>query len=112
VLRERGAEAFDALALHDALGAIGVFVREANTHLEVNGPWRLINAGEVERARAVLAHAVEAARVAAWQYAPFIPRTATEAHQRLAGTPLLPDGGIFAPRAACVRTGAPLFPRQ
>ena len=111
-LAERVAEAFDALALHEAAAAVGSFVSEVNRYVDSTAPWTLARDGDGERLSAVLAHIVEATRLAAWHYAPFIPRAAAEAHCRLAGTPPAPGGGSFDPaRTAVVRVGPPLFPR-
>jgi methionyl-tRNA synthetase len=105
-------EAFQSLAVHEALIAIGDFVREANRYLDATAPWHLAKQSDTERLGVVLSHAVEAARLAAWYYAPFIPRAAAEAHCRLAGTPPLPGGGAFGPRThESAIVGPPLFPR-
>ena len=107
------AAAHESLALHEAAGAVGEFVRAANRYLEATAPWRLARDGDVARLSVVLAHAVEAGRVAAWHYAPVIPRAAEEAHCRLAGTPPLVGGATFDParRPVSSRVGSPLFPR-
>jgi hypothetical protein len=61
---------------------------------------------------AVLDNVVEAARLAAWHYAPIIPRAAAEAHQRLAGELPEPGQGCFgALRRGNVVSGPALFPR-
>jgi methionyl-tRNA synthetase len=111
-LSARVAAAFDALALHDAITAVGAFVGEANRYIEASAPWALARQGATERLALVLDHLVEAARLAAWFYAPIIPRAATEAHRRLAGTPPARGGGAFEPaRQGQVTVGPPLFPR-
>ena len=113
VLADRVASAFEALAVHAAVAAIGDFVSEANRYLEITAPWTLAKPGSSPRLELVLDHAVEAARLAAWYYAPIIPRAAAEAHQRLAGVPVEHGSGTFqpAPRGA-VTFGPPLFPRR
>ncbi len=102
--------AFDTLALHEAATAVGEFVRAVDRYLDATEPWKQ---RDPERLATVLDHVVEATRVAAWYYAPFIPRAALEAHCRLIGTPPVPDGGAFEARPrGTVRTGEPLFARQ
>jgi methionyl-tRNA synthetase len=119
------AVAFDTLALHAAVAALGAFVNQANRYIELTAPWRLAKQGETARLEVVLQHVVEAARLAAWYSAPIIPRAAAEAHQRLAGSPPSPGGGRFVPRPGTggnvlpglidltrVEVGPPLFPRR
>ena len=109
-LGPRVLQAIDGLALHEALAAIHEFVRDTNRYVDTTAPWTLT--GD-DRLGIVLDHVVEAARLAAWYYAPFIPRAATEAHQRLSGTPPAVGGGSFrATVRAQVEVGPPLFPRQ
>jgi methionyl-tRNA synthetase len=111
-LSARVAEAFDKLALHEAAGAVGSFVSEVNRYVDGTAPWTLARNGESERLELVLDHLVEAARLAAWHYAPIIPRASAEAHCRLAGAPPAPGGGVFdVKRRASVKVGPPLFPR-
>jgi methionyl-tRNA synthetase len=113
VLADRVQAAFEALAVTEAVAAVGAFVGQANRYLEITAPWVLAKQGQTERAEVVLDHVVEAARLAAWYYAPFIPRAAADAHLRLAGTPPCADGGTFdATRRGKVSFGAPLFPRR
>ena len=113
VLGERVESAYAALALHDVARAIGTFVGDVNRYLDVTAPWKLGHQAQAPRLSLVLEHVVEATRLAAWYYAPLIPRAATAAHQRLAGTPPAPGGEAFVPgRPATVRTGPPLFPRR
>ena len=88
-------EAFATLALHDAVGAAGDFVRAVNRYLEATAPWNLANAGEWDRLSLVLQDSVQAVRVAATHYLPFIPRAASEALRRLDAN----------------EVGAPIFPR-
>lgn len=95
VLSVRVDEAFAAVALHEAAAAIGDFVRSANRYLEQTAPWILAKHGDSDRLALVLQHAVNAARIAATQYAPFIPRASAEALRRL-------EANVM---------GAPLFPR-
>ncbi len=103
-LRARGEEAgrrveaaFDALALSEAVAAIGDFVAEINRYLQITAPWALDKRGENERLGLVLEHTLEATRLAAGYYAPVIPRAAAEAERRLSSSP--------------PTVGEPLFPR-
>jgi methionyl-tRNA synthetase len=96
-LESRVAEAFETLALHDGVAAVGELVTEANRYLQLTAPWELARAGDTPRLGVVLRHTLQAARLATHWYAPFIPRAAAEASRRLSATP--------------VETGPPLFPR-
>jgi len=112
-LAVRVGAAFEALALHEAVAAIGAFVAQANRYLEVTAPWSLARQGGSDRLALVLQHAVEAARLAAWYYTPIIPRAAAEAHNRLAGAQPAPRGGTFQVEShRRVVFGLPLFPRR
>jgi methionyl-tRNA synthetase len=111
-LAERVEAAFARLALDEAVGAIGDFVSQANRYAQITAPWELAKQGATPRLSVVLDHLVEATRVAAWYYAPIIPRAAAEAHRRLAGSLPEPGQGCFgALRRGEVVTCAPLFPR-
>lgn len=111
-LADQVATAFEHLALDEAVAAIGDFVSQANRYAQITAPWDLAKEGATVRLSVVLDHLVEAARVAAWYYAPIIPRAAAEAHRRLAGSLPEPGQGCFgALRRGEVVTGSPLFPR-
>jgi methionyl-tRNA synthetase len=111
-LAERTEAGFETLALHAAAAAVGEFVSQANRYLERTAPWLIARQGANERLAVVLGHAVEAARLAAWHYAPIIPRAASEAHIRLSGGSPQQDGGTFgAVGVQSVVGGPPLFPR-
>jgi methionyl-tRNA synthetase len=111
-LPERVESAIERLALHEALAAINGFVRDTNRYLDATAPWTLARQGDAARLGVVLDHVVEAARLASWHYAPFVPRAATEAHLRLVGTTPHLSGRTFAVgRRGSVRVGQPLFPR-
>src|SRR5207248_8993512 len=86
-LHGRVAVAFGRLALHEAAAMIGNFVKQANRYLEATAPWLLARNGDSERLGVVLRHAVHAARLAAAEYEPFIPRAAQEAERRLSASP-------------------------
>jgi methionyl-tRNA synthetase len=96
-LETKVAIAFERLALHEAVAAVGDFVREANRYLEATAPWNLAKNGDIQRLGTVLETTVDAAREAAKFYEPFIPRAAKEAQRRLSASP--PE------------VGPPLFPR-
>ncbi len=96
-LETRVTRAYATLALHEAIAAVGDFVKDANRYLQLTAPWDLARAGETSRLGVVLRHTLEAARLATRWYAPVIPRAAAEASRRLCATP--------------IHTGAPLFPR-
>ena len=75
--------------------------------------YNLAKQGASDRLECVLDHVVEAARLAAWYYTPIIPRAATAAHHRLAGTPPSPGHGTFETGGrGTVVFGPPLFPRR
>jgi methionyl-tRNA synthetase len=93
--RTRQADAFDRLALHEAVAAASEFVREANRYLEATAPWL---ERDVRRRGAVVRETITAACAAVELYAPFIPRAAAEARKRLTASPPV--------------RGAPLFPRR
>ncbi|MCA1648079.1 MAG: class I tRNA ligase family protein, partial [Chloroflexi bacterium] len=111
-LEERVAAAFESLALHDAAAAVRAFVEDANRYAQVTAPWDLAKVGQHDRLAVVLDHLVEAARLAAWYYAPFVPQAAAVAHQRIAGcVPSTGVGSFEVHRRATVQVGPPLFPR-
>ncbi|MBV9325781.1 MAG: methionine--tRNA ligase [Chloroflexi bacterium] len=96
-LDSRVTAAFETLALHEAVAAVGEFVTAANRYLQVTAPWQLAGTGDARRLGVVLRHTLQAARLAARWYAPIIPRAAAEASRRLGVTR--------------VEVGPPLFPR-
>jgi methionyl-tRNA synthetase len=112
LLADRVSVAFDSLAVHEAVAAIGAFVGEANRYVQLTAPWELAKNGSSARLAVVLDHLVEAARLAAWYYAPIIPRAAAEAHLRLAGSLPAPGESLLGARQrGNVIIGPPLFPR-
>jgi methionyl-tRNA synthetase len=111
-LSEQVSQAFETLALHEAAAAVGSFVSDVNRYIDATAPWTLARDGDSQRLSVALAHIVESTRLAAWHYAPILPRAATEAHCRLAGTAPAPGGDVFNPdRRGEVSVGPPLFPR-
>jgi methionyl-tRNA synthetase len=96
-LRARVDAAFERLTVHEAVAAVGDFVREVNRYLQTTAPWTLAKRGDGERLAVVLESAIDAARLAATFYAPIIPRASAEAIRRLTSNPPV--------------VGEPLFPR-
>jgi methionyl-tRNA synthetase len=96
-LESRVADAFETLALHEGVAAIGDFVSAANRYLQVTAPWELARSAKSPRLGVVLRHTLGAARLAARWYSPYIPRATAEASRRLSTVP--------------VEIGPPLFPR-
>jgi methionyl-tRNA synthetase len=86
--------AFESLAPHQAVEAIGKFVSHVNRYIDKSAPWTLAKNGDTARLATVLEHIVSGARLAARHYAPIIPRAAAEAERRLCnaevGPPLFP----------------------
>jgi methionyl-tRNA synthetase len=90
-------------------------VRETNSELEANQPWKAEPGPEVD---AVMGDALEALRIVSLLAAPAIPNAAAEIWRRI-GLPGLPSqqrlpaaaewGGY--PGGVPVEKGAPLFPR-
>jgi methionyl-tRNA synthetase len=98
-----------------ALEATWRLIREANSYLEANEPWKMDPGPAVE---AVLGDALEVLRIVSVLASPAVPASAAEAWQRigLPGSPLetrLPDAATWGgyPGGLPVATGAPLFPR-
>jgi methionyl-tRNA synthetase len=90
-------------------------IRETNSHLEDNEPWKLEPGPEVD---VIMGDALEALRIVAILASPAIPAAAREAWRRI-GLPGAPDeqrvpdaarwGGY--PGGLSVETGPPIFPR-
>jgi methionyl-tRNA synthetase len=98
-----------------ALEATWRLIRETNSYLEDNEPWKMDPGPEVD---AVLGDALEALRIVSVLASPAIPATAQEAWGRvgLPGSVLdqrLPDAANWGgyPGGVPVAKGAPLFPR-
>jgi methionyl-tRNA synthetase len=98
-----------------ALEATWRLIRETNSFLEANEPWKMDPGPEVD---AVLGDALEALRIVSVLASPAIPTTAQEAWTRI-GLPgsvfdqRLPDAANWGgyPGGVPVAKGAPLFPR-
>jgi methionyl-tRNA synthetase len=77
------------LLLHEALAALGEFVDAANRLVEAEQPWQLAKAAKAgdtaaaDRLRAVLGDLLEACRVVALGYAPFMPSAAARVSVQL-----------------------------
>jgi len=111
------AAAWDRVAPSEALEATWRLIRETNSYLEANEPWKA-EAGSPEVA-GVLGDALEALRIVAILASPAIPSTAAEIWRRLglAGAPdeqRLPGAASWGgyPGDLAVEKGAPLFPRR
>jgi methionyl-tRNA synthetase len=98
-----------------ALEATWRLIRETNSYLEANEPWKMDPGPEVD---AVLGDALEALRIVSVLASPAIPTTAQDAWGRigLRGSVLdqrLPDAADWGgyPGGVPVTKGAPLFPR-
>jgi methionyl-tRNA synthetase len=98
-----------------ALEATWRLIRETNSYLEANEPWKMEAGPEVD---AVLGDALEALRIVAVLASPAIPNTVEEAWRRigLPGSVLdqrLPEAAAWGgyPGGLPVSKGPPLFPR-
>ena len=108
--------AWDAILPHDALDATWRLIRETNSFLEANEPWKMDAGPEVD---AVMGDALEALRIVTILASPAIPNACDEAWRRigLVGSPSsarLPDAAAWGgyPGGLPVEKGAPLFPRK
>jgi methionyl-tRNA synthetase len=109
------AEAWAAVQPAAALEATWRLIRETNSYLEANEPWKMEAGPEVD---AVLGDALEALRIVAVLASPAIPNTVEEAWRRigLPGSVLdqrLPEAAAWGgyPGGLPVSKGPPLFPR-
>jgi len=119
----------DAYLLHDALATLWDFVGEANRFVDREQPWALAkqtkadDAEAADRLRAVLGDLLEACRVTALAFAPFMPDAARRVHAQLgldyayaedgkSGPPLV-DLVAWGAGSKSGRIGTPeiLFPR-
>jgi methionyl-tRNA synthetase len=108
--------AWDAILPHDALDATWRLIRETNSFLEANEPWKMDVGPGVD---AVLGDALEALRIVTVLASPAIPNACDEAWRRigLVGSPSsarLPDAAAWGgyPGGLPVEKGTPLFPRK
>ena len=109
-------DAWDRFDPHDALEATWRIIGAANSHLEVNEPWRKEAGPEVDR---VLGDALEALRLVAVLASPAMPSVCAEIWRRI-GLPGSPTDGDFDeamrwggyPGGLAVERGEALFPRR
>jgi len=103
----------DGYLLHDALGALWDFVGEGNRFVDREQPWSLAKqakAGDsaaADRLRSVLGDLLEACRVTALAFAPFMPDAARRVHEQLGiDWPYGPDGNGGPPLAELASWGS------
>jgi methionyl-tRNA synthetase len=115
----RMSQAFDDLAMREALEAAWVFVRRTNAYVEEVAPWALAKQpDERRRLEVVLYRLADALRLTALTLFPVVPAAARDLWRRLGidGSPeersFAEDGGWgLLPEGAKVEIGEPLFPR-
>ena len=112
---EQTSDAWNRLAPSEALEATWRLIRETNSHLEANEPWKAEPGPEVDR---VLGDALEALRIIAVLASPAVPSTSAEIWRRLGLQDLqsqrLPEAGRWGgyPGGLPVEKGPSLFPRR
>jgi methionyl-tRNA synthetase len=113
---DEASRAWAAILPHDALDATWRLIRETNSFLEANEPWRMDAGPEVD---AVMGDALEALRIVTILASPAIPNACDEAWRRigLVGSPSsahLPDAAAWGgyPGGLPVEKGTPLVPRK
>ncbi len=112
---EQTADAWARLAPSEALDATWRLIRETNSHLEANEPWKLEPGPAVDR---VLGDAVEALRIITLLALPAVPSTSAEIWRRLGLEDLqaqqLPEAARWGgyPGGLPVEKGPSLFPRR
>ncbi|MGH9164444.1 MAG: methionine--tRNA ligase [Acidimicrobiales bacterium] len=110
------ASAWDRVAPNEALEATWRLIRETNTYLEANEPWKAEPGPALD---AVLGDALEALRIVAVLASPAVPASAQEVWRRI-GLPgavvdqRLPAAAAWGgyPGGLPVEKGQPLFPRK
>jgi methionyl-tRNA synthetase len=91
-----------------ALGAVWTIVREANTFLEREAPWKQKKPDQ----EVILWNALETIRIVAHRVRPFIPERALEMLRQIGRDDEAPQLPSWTPgKAFRVRPGSPLFPR-
>ena len=103
----------------DAVAAIQELAGAANLYVEQSAPWNLAKSEETKgELAAVLYNALEACRIMALFFAPFMPRTSAEVFRRLGLDDITAVDNIEAasawgqlPAGNPVEKGDPLFPR-
>ncbi len=110
--------AIDRLDFRGALEEIWKILSAGNKYFDEEAPWRVFQAGHVQRGGTILYNTLEAVRVATVLLSPWLPTAAARVWEQLGiDAPLaaqrLPDaarwGGL--PEGTRVRPGAPIFPR-
>jgi methionyl-tRNA synthetase len=107
------ARGWDELQTGAALDATWRLIRETNSYLEANEPWKASPGPEVD---AVMGDALEALRIVCVLASPALPSATAEVWRRigLSGRPAdggLPQWGGY-PGGLAVEKGSPLFPRK
>jgi methionyl-tRNA synthetase len=113
-------EAFERLAVHEAIAAAWTLVRRANQYIEETAPWKLAKSPEDARRLASVMNALlESVRLAALLLTPIMPGKCAEIRERLRSDTSESalsldqarwDPAAFRPGAQLVRP-EPLFPR-
>ena len=112
---EQAGAAWDRVAPHEALEATWRLIRDTNSHLEENEPWKAEPGPEVD---GVLGDALEALRIIAVLASPAVPSTSAEIWRRLGlqdlGAERLPESATWGryPGGLPVEKGPSLFPRR
>jgi len=118
-LYTRYRDCMDAIDYSGAMAAVGELCTRANLYVEESAPWNLAKSPETsDQLAAVIYNSLEAIRIMACFYAPFMPATSAEALRRLGlQDPAAIDdiqevsswGGL--PAGNAVDKGEALFPR-
>ena len=118
-LYERYHDAMEAVDFSGAVAAVGELCARANSYVEESAPWNLAKSTDgADKLAAVIYNVLEAIRIMAIFYEPFMPNTSAEVFSRLSLEALadVDDaaktsawGGL--PAGNTVSTGDPLFPR-
>jgi len=110
--------AIDRLDFRSALEGIWRILSAGNKYLDEEAPWRLLQAGRVDRAGTVLYNTLEAVRVATVLLSPWLPTATARVWTQLGleaspSSLRLPDAALWGalPEGTRVRPGRPIFPR-
>jgi methionyl-tRNA synthetase len=77
-------EAFEGLAVHDAIAAAWSLIRRANQYIEETAPWKLAkDEGERDRLATVMNALLESVRISALLLTPVIPGKCKDIRERL-----------------------------
>ncbi|MBQ6453523.1 MAG: methionine--tRNA ligase [Coriobacteriales bacterium] len=118
-LYDRYKACMDVVDYSGAVAAVGELCSAANHYVEDSAPWNLAKSEETrDQLAAVIYNALEAIRIMALFYAPFMPNTSAEVFRRLSlegaqETRRIQHCSKWGKLAAgnAVTKGAPLFPR-